>query len=135
MKKQIYSLQGIIFQKSMAVGTAYMPGIGIAATINKVMNYGMFHAVVSTDEVDTRILSGMMSDRWGISVITDFIMNENGLTFQKQYENRPPINYSFRECKENIWYGTYSGPDCGKGAAKLIVTPIEESFFEPVDGK
>lgn len=133
MNEQLYSLQGIIFQKGHTFGTAHKPGVGIAVTMQEAVNYSMFHAVVSTDEYEPQTLSGHMSDRWGQSTITEFIMNENGISFKKEYGGRPPIRYSFREKKDDIWYGTYTGPDCGTGTTKLIVTPINELFFTPVD--
>lgn len=135
MNQQFYSLQGIIFQKGHAFGTAQKPGIGTAVIMQDVMNYSMFHSVVGVDENHPNTFSGGMSDRWGQSAITEFIMNENGISFTKQYSGRPPIRYSFRENKDNIWYGTYLGSDCGSGTTKLIVTPIDESFFTPPDEK
>ncbi len=134
MKKQFYSLQGIIFQEGNQFETGFKPSIGIAVIIQKVMNYSMLHGIVSTnDDSNLHILSGVMADQWGQSIIHNFIMNENGISFTKVYDQRLPINYWFREKKGDIWYGAYTGTDCGKGTAKLIVTPIDESFFFPSD--
>lgn len=130
--KEIYSIQGIIFQEGSVFGLGHKPGIGTAVTIQKAMLYSMFHAVVGPSD-DGKTLCGHMNDQWGDSEITNFKISEEEMSFTKKYANRPPINYLFQPSsnKNSVWLGKYIGFDCGKGVAKCIVVPIDENFFEP----
>jgi hypothetical protein len=131
MKKKLYSLQGIIFQKGDFFSLGEKPGIGTAVKIEQAINYGMFHAIVGPSEEDPEILLGHMHDRWGYSVITNFILSDNELSFTKKYSGRPPIYYVFVEKNGNAWHGTYEGVDCGKGTSKCFIIETDESFFDP----
>jgi len=131
MKKQLYSLHGIIFQAGMVFGTATKPGVGLAVTLEKAMMYSMFHSVVGLEDEHEDEYSGTMTDKWGYSAITHFKMTDSEISFQKQYDRRPPITYSFMKKEGDVWHGTYSGRDCGEGTSKLTVVPIDESFFYP----
>ena len=133
MKNSHYSLHGIIFQEGYHFGIADKPGIGAAATINKAMNYAMFHGVIHPTELYSDIYEGELSDYWGPSVITDFLIKEDSISFKKQYTGKPVIDYHFRKCEEGVWFGVHSSAYTGKGTAKLIMIPVDESFFSPVD--
>ncbi len=130
MKKQLYLIQGIIFQNGNILGTAYKPGIGVAVSIQKVMIYAICNGIVGPSAVK-EIYNGHMTDKWGESGITDFKISDTELSFTKNYANRPPIEYYFDKKEGNIWLGSYQGRDCGTGDSKFIVTEINESFFEP----
>ncbi len=106
-----------------------MLGVGIAATITPVMTHGVFYGVVGIEEDGT--YSGEMNDHWGPSVITDLTVLDDYISFRKSYKNRPPILYTFDKKEEGLWIGSYDGRDSGSGIAKLIITPLNESFFQP----
>lgn len=95
----------------------------------------MFHAVIGPNDEDPEIMSGNMSDPWGQSLIHDFTFSENAISFKKQYQRRPLIDYLFKEKKDGVWIGTWSGPDCGIGKAKMIITPLDQTFFDHPDQK
>ena len=124
----IYLIQGIIFQARSLLSTRNKPSIGTAVFIQEAMHHGIFSGAVGGGE-HAESLSGEMTDEWGNSKITDFIINGDKLTFIKTYEGRPGINYEFTK-KSNIWYGSYNGPDCGTGKSKCILTPVQESFWD-----
>ena len=131
MKKTLYSLQGIIFQSNKALTLGYKPGIGTAVMIQDIINYSMFHSIVSTDDENpsSGLLTGAMHDRWGDSIITDFRMTPNHIGFTKTYFGRPAIYFNYP--KHDVhWEGKYHGADCGSGNTKIMVIEIEESFFE-----
>lgn len=130
MEQNIFSLQGIIFQEGHDFGLANNPGMGISLTINTAMRYAMFHGVVGPNEENPTVLSGNMEDPWGQSLIHEFTISEEMITFKKQYQRRPIIDYLFKQKENGIWIGTYSGPDCGIEKTKMIVTALTESFFD-----
>lgn len=123
----IYLIQGIIFQAGPIFLTGNKPGVGTAVFVQEAMHHGIFNGVVGGDK-HTEFFSGEMTDKWGDSKITNFKIDGNRLTFVKTYKNRPGINYEFTQ-KGDIWYGSYSGPDCGTGKSKCILTPVNESFW------
>jgi hypothetical protein len=127
--KKLYLLQGIIFQNGHVLGIGQMPGIGSAVTINKALIYAVFNGIVGPS-VPKGNYTGHMNDKWGESGISDFQISDTELTFSKHYKNRPPIHYLFNKKDGHIWLGGYVGADCGRGDSKLIITEIEESFFE-----
>lgn len=131
-KEKLYALQGIIFQKGFSFAIGEKPGIGTAAKIEQTFNYGMFHAVIGPSSENPEILCGHMSDRWGNSIITDFMISEKELSFAKRYTNRPAIHYIFGNKEDGTWKGIYEGPDCGRGTCKCVVIEINESFFDPM---
>lgn len=110
MKKKLYFVNGIIFQK------------GVPPVI--------YNGIIEPKKDQPESLYGNMIDRWGESKITKFQLNETELKFSKQYHGRPIIDYHFTKKEENIWVGGYSGIDCGEGESKCVVTCIDESFFE-----
>ncbi len=124
----IYLIQGIIFQTGPLFSTRNKPGIDTAVFVQEAMHHGIFNGAVGGDE-HAESFSGEMTDKWGNSKITDFIINGNKLTFVKKYERRPGINYEFTK-KGDIWYGSYDGPDCGTGKSKCVLTPVDESFWD-----
>ena len=128
--KKIYSIQGVIFQRGHIYGTAYKPGIGIAATIKNAMIYAMFHGVVGPDETAPETFCGSMTDKFGDSQIAGFQVTNKELRFDKYYKNRPVIHYIFTKKEGDVWLGTYSGEDCGKGETKCTLTCLDETFFE-----
>ena len=132
MKRPLYALQGLFFKRNWRFGTAVDPMLGIRATINEQEEFTMFHALIGKDG-DEKQFSGMMSDRYGSAAIEDFVMTETEMSFTKTYLKRgDPIWYAFKEKKDGIWYGTWSGPSVGTGAAKCIVNETDESFLFPV---
>lgn len=126
-------MEGIIFQKGHAFGTALDPEIGIRARIQEFLNYGVFHSIIfSTPDADLSKVCGEMQDKWGSSEITEFQLNENHLQFVKTYKNRPAgIQYHFSKGENDLWIGRYTGIQTGKGTAKLYLREITADFFQP----
>ncbi len=137
MERNLYALQGIIFQQGKIFGTAYDQSIGIVATIKDAMIFAMFHGIVGSSKDNEKGFCGSMNDKWGESKITNFRLSDSELSFTKQYlikgmpyTGRPVIEYVFDKKEGGIWFGTYSGQDCGEGKSKCVVTKIKESFFD-----
>jgi hypothetical protein len=127
--EKVYLLQGVFFQGVWNPQLAYKPDFGLDVIIEKGVDYTMYQAIVGPENNTANTFSGMMSDRYGYSVINDVQMSETELKFTKYYTRRPPIEYSFKEKIGEMWIGTYGGPDCGRGIARCIVTEVDASFL------
>ena len=135
MKKTLYALQGVFFQKNWGMGTAIDPLIGVRATITSQLQFTMFHGLVGKEPMEENF-SGMMNDRYGDAALTDFVLTDTEMSFTKKYLKRnDPIRYEFKEKKDGIWYGTWSGPAVGAGTAKCIVNETNELFFAPINAE
>ena len=133
MKQQIYLIQGIFFQKGHTFGLANKPGIGTAVTISDTLLHSVFSGVIVSEDNDSTQLVGEMMDHYGKSVIMHFMVSVNKVSFIKTYKHRGDIiEYVFTKKRGNIWIGGYNGRSTGEGDAHLILTPVEESFFEPM---
>ncbi len=149
MIKQLYSITGVLFQQRRGFDLeldSVSDSSELIMKISSVMNFAMFFGIVGPSP-DSESLSGHMTDRFGESVITDFAIGAETLTFTKTYGGRPSIFYEFKNeviseevvglpdlnlsNDQEVWFGKYSGPDCGSGKFKCIITPIKESFFIP----
>jgi len=130
MKKQIYLIQGIIFQENPVLKLANKQDVEFALEIAIAMMFTMFHGIVGPLN-EGEGFGGQMHDRWGDSLIVDFKINEDELEFTKKYEKRPPIFYSFKKGKGDVWIGGWHGPDCGNGKCKCVVVSADEAFLVP----
>ena len=128
MKQKFYSIQGFIFQEGNILAVGIKSGASTSFNLEKAMIRAMFNSIVGPSE-EENVFCGNMSDIWGDSEIKDFKINTAELSFTKYYANRPPIFYSFKKDKSNIWIGGYFGDDCGEGISKCLVSEIDESFF------
>ena len=129
MKTKFYSIQGVFFQLKTGFGLGYMPNIGTAVTIEKIMTQTVFYGAIGPI-TDSYSLGGIMQDTYGKSILSDVFIDENHIEFTKKYVNRnDEIIYKFRKDIHDNWTGRYEGTAVGKGLANCILTPLKETFF------
>lgn len=130
----MWLLQGVFFQNNSWLDTAYT-GDGLNVVIKNGLIRTMFFGCIFRDwrNVANNTFVGEMSDQYGTSVLSDvFVSLGHEVRFTKKYQQRPDlIHYTFIVKEGGVFVGEYSGPRVGNGIARCILTPIQESFFDP----
>ena len=58
---------------------------------------------------------GIVKDVWGEAQLMGSIEEGEFLEFNKVYDGRPPIKYSFGTFRGGLWVGRWHGEDCMMG--------------------
>lgn len=127
--KKMYLLHGFMFPNEFAHGTS----IGAPETLKEFIQYS-FSGVIGSSETETKDLSltGIMLDKWGEAVISDFTETQERVMFQKKYDKEDRlIIFEFTENTGDFWIGKYLTNNEWSGTARLIITPINHLFFNP----
>ena len=127
MSQRVYFLQGV------KTGTFSVDAISEDVypqpPVVKTNQYQFYHVVVVGD--GGYCSGGGYNTRHGATRIVSFKISDTEISFEEHIGgNHENIKYSFLEKKDNVWHGTYSPHlvDADSVTAKLILTPIEETF-------
>ena len=126
-------IQGVFFQNQEWLDLATKPVDGVVAVIKRGLIFMLYAGVIKLNSDPIPQLEGEMFDYYGISTLSDITVNETGLSFTKQYKNRPDtIRYTFTDREGITWAGRYAGEAVGSGISRCVITEVGDSFMDPV---
>lgn len=129
--KGMYLIHGVFFQNQEWLSTTHRSPNDQGPLIESGITYEQYAGAIYRP-ADPNQLVGVMTDRWGASEITNFVMTESVLCFTKKYVNRSDlIAYAFKLRDEMTWVGEYDGPEVGSGISQCVVTKVADDFFSP----
>lgn len=125
-------LQGFFFQLQYPIGLELdLEGNPIGVVLQDMIGQFMFAGSIWEDAMIPGEMLGAMQDKIGDSRLSEIEFTEDHLKFVKQYDHRlDPITYEFHR-SGSIWVGKYDGPATGTGGARVVLTPVDATFFTP----
>lgn len=127
-----YVISGMFYQVRAGLGIGFSTA-GAAAVVGEGIVGVRFGGSFREKDDGSGVLSGIMCDRVGDSLLADIVLTDCKLSFTKHYVNRDDgIRYHFTKQADETWVGEWEGSACGRGFAKCMIFPVPDVFFEPL---
>jgi hypothetical protein len=125
MDRKIYLIQGFFWQY-----LSPQSNDGLLQIIGSRSKFMFAGALFLPASYGSDKKAGEMNDLYGISVLSNVVIEQDCLTFDKKYLAGRPcgvISYSFKR-EDAIWTGEYSS-SIGNGLAKCVLLEVPWNFF------
>lgn len=130
MDNKLFLITGMYYQKMHSKMDQFQTKFPDIELLKQAFNDGVFFGIVYSNEFIRDSYKGWMYDGFGISLIFGFELNEYKLSFNKKYQDKPIIKYTFNK-KGKFWTGKFIGDFCGEGKCKCMVIPFPSELLIP----
>ena len=130
MENKFLFVNGLFHQNFQSLGIAYLSEAegGVKPVVKTGFGQFMFTGIVFPDLNSRTGMSGKMTDNFGESVLFDFEISDDKISFGKMYRGRRDCIYYTFELKNGVWIGKYEGSATGSGYATCVIADAEVFF-------